>query len=119
MSERKRVTNMKYKLSELSVFFPAYNEAGNIEEMVKQALTVLPCVAEKFEIIVVNDGSKDSTLQIAKRLTRKYRPVRVVSQTNQGYGGALKLGFKSAKFDWIFYSDADLQFDLSELKKFI
>jgi len=110
---------MKQKLPELSLFFPAYNEAGNIEEAVKQALTVLPTVAEKFEIIVVNDGSIDATLAIAKRLARKYKTVRVVSQRNKGYGGALKLGIKSARYEWVFFTDSDLQFDLQELKKFV
>ena len=110
---------MKYKLPELSIFFPVYNEAGNIEEAIKQALFVAPKIAEKHEIIVVDDGSRDATLQIARRLARTDKHVRVVTQYNKGYGGALKLGFKSARYDWVFYTDADLQFDISELKKFI
>ncbi len=110
---------MTHKLPELSVFFPAYNEAGNIEETIKQAMLVLPTVAKTFEVIVVNDGSQDATLQIAKRLTKKYRQLRVVNQRNKGYGGALKRGFKEAQYQWIFFSDSDLQFDLNELKKFI
>ncbi len=107
------------KLPALSVFFPAYNEAGNIEEVVKQALAVLPTVAAHYEVIVVNDGSKDGTLQIARRLSKKYKRVRVANQRNKGYGGALKRGFKEAKYDWIFFTDADLQFDIAELKKFV
>lgn len=107
------------KLDELSIFFPAYNEAANIEEAIRQALAVARTVAEKYEVIVVDDGSKDATLPIARRLARRYKAVRVVTQKNKGYGGALKLGFASARFDWIFFSDSDLQFDLSELKKFI
>ena len=110
---------MKHKLPELSIFFPAYNEAGNIEEAVKQALSFVPKVADKYEIIIVNDGSNDATLPIAKRLARKYKAVRVVTQRNKGYGGALKLGFKSVRYDWIFYTDADLQFDITELKRFV
>lgn len=110
---------MNQKLSELSVFFPAYNEAGNIEETIKQAMMVLPTVAKKFEVIIVNDGSKDATLQVAKRLTKKYRFLKVVNQRNKGYGGALKRGFKEAKYEWVFFSDSDLQFDLQELKTFI
>lgn len=110
---------MRNKLETLSIFFPAYNEAGNIEEALKQALQVAPTVAKEYEVIVVNDGSKDATLQIAKRIAAQNSHVRVVSQRNQGYGGALKRGFKEAKYDWIFFSDSDLQFDLSELEKFI
>lgn len=107
------------KLPELSVFFPAYNEAGNIEKAVKQALLVVPKIAQKYEIIIVNDGSTDKTLAISKQLAKKNKYVRVVSQKNQGYGGALKSGFASAKYDWVFYTDADLQFDMRELTKFI
>lgn len=111
--------SLKNKLPELSLFYPAFNEAGNIEEAVKQALFVLPKIAEKYEIIVVNDGSTDATKQIAKRLSVQYKNVRLVSQKNKGYGGALKRGFKEAKYGWIFFTDADLQFDLKELASFI
>lgn len=107
------------KLSELSVFFPAYNEAANIEETIKQALFVVPRLAKKYEIIVVNDGSTDSTYQIAKRLAKRHKYVRVVTQKNKGYGGALKRGFSTAKYEWVFFTDADLQFDLHELEKFV
>ncbi len=102
---------------ELSLFFPAFNEEDNIKKSVKQALSVLPKIADKFEIIIVNDGSTDKTLKIAKQLERQYEQVRVVSQQNKGYGGALKLGFEMAKYEWIFFTDADLQFNLKEIKK--
>lgn len=115
---RKRASK-SYILPSLSLFFPAYNEAGNIEEAVKQALTILPKVAKKYEIIIVNDGSHDATLPIAKRLARTNKQVRIVSQANKGYGSALKLGFVKSRYEWIFYSDSDLQFDISELQKFL
>lgn len=109
----------KQLLPSISLFYPAYNEAGNIEEAIKQALQVLPSVAQKFEIIVINDGSKDATLTIAKRMAHQHKQVRVISQKNRGYGGALKRGFKTAKYEWIFFTDSDLQFDLSELQRFV
>lgn len=107
------------KLPELSVFFPAYNEAGNIERAVRQALAVLPTVAEKYEVLVIDDGSRDGTPDIVEKLRKDYDTVRVVSQPNKGYGGAVKRGFKEASFQWIFFTDSDLQFDIKELKKFI
>jgi glycosyltransferase involved in cell wall biosynthesis len=79
----------------------------------------VPKIAEKFEIIIINDGSIDGTSLIAERLTKYYPCVRLVSQSNKGYGGALKSGFINSKYDWIFYTDSDLQFDLKELKRFI
>lgn len=113
------MNSTKKKLPELSVFMPAYNEAANIEEAVKQVLAVAPRVAKKFEVIVVNDGSKDCTYQIAKRLASKHKQVRVVTQKNRGYGGALKRGFKTAKYEWVFFTDSDLQFDMEELASLV
>lgn len=107
------------KLPELSVFFPAYNEAGNIEKVIKQAYLVLPLVAKKYEVIIINDGSKDNTKQIVQRLQKKYKNLKLVNQRNKGYGGALKRGFKESKYQWIFFTDSDLQFNMEELEKFI
>ncbi len=107
-------------ISELSVFFPAYNEAENIEKAVRAAKKVLQKVAEKWEIIVVDDGSRDKTAEIADKLGKKDARIRVIShQVNQGYGGALKTGYKSAKYKWVAFTDADGQFDFSEITKFI
>lgn len=107
------------KLSSLSLFYPAYNEAGNIAEAIEQALHVLPLLARRWEVIVVDDGSTDATYAIAKRYARKHPEVRVITQKNKGYGGALQRGFKAAKYQWIFFSDADLQFDISQLQMFV
>lgn len=107
------------KLPSLSVFFPMHNEAENVGRVIAQAQQVLPNVAKKFEIIVVNDGSTDDTAKIANKLAKKDRRIRVISQKNLGYGGALQTGFQAARYDWIFFSDGDLQFDLSDLAKFL
>lgn len=112
-------SNIFTKLPELSVFFPLYNEQENIRPLVKHALKELPKLAKKFEIILVDDGSNDRTGVIADQLTKKWKQVKVVHQKNGGYGTALKTGFRSAKYDWVFFSDGDLQFDLSDLVKFI
>ena len=107
------------RLKELSVFFPLYNEERNVTPLVEEGLKVFPQVAKKFEIILVNDGSSDSTKKVAASLTNKYKQVRLVNQKNKGYGGAVKRGLKEAKYKWIFFSDGDLQFRLSEIKKFV
>lgn len=108
------------KLNQLSVFFPAYNEEENIENTVKKALKVIPKVASKYEVIIVDDGSKDKTGEIVDRLAKKIKEVKVIHhRSNQGYGGALKTGFKTAKYDWVFFSDSDGQFDFGEIKKFL
>ena len=107
------------RLSSLSVFFPMHNEEENITRVIKQAQNVIPKLAEKYEIIVVNDGSRDRTSAIAHQLANKDKHVVVIDQVNLGYGGALQTGFGAAKYDWVFFADGDLQFDLAELSKFV
>lgn len=88
--------------------------------MVKQAAQFLPTVAEKFEIIVVNDGSTDQTAAVTKNLQKQYPQLRLVShEENLGYGASLRTGFEASRYDWIFYTDGDAQFDMTELAKFI
>ncbi len=100
----------------LSVFFPCYNEEGNIERVVGQALEVLPQISEDYEIIMVNDGSQDATAAIADRLAAEHSNVHALHhEVNKGYGGALQSGFRAAGKEWVFYTDGDGQFDLGEL----
>ncbi|MBI3396991.1 glycosyltransferase family 2 protein [Candidatus Woesebacteria bacterium] len=104
----------------LSVFFPAYNEEGNLENTVLSAKKVLEGAAEEWEIIIVDDGSKDKTPEIASKLAEKDKRIKVVThKPNKGYGGALKSGFSKAIYPWIAFSDSDGQFDFSEIKKFL
>lgn len=111
---------MDKKTSELSVFFPAYNEEKNIKNTVEKAKKVLEKIAGKWEIIVVDDGSKDDTRKIVEKLGRKDARIKVKShKVNKGYGGALKTGFKNAKYSWVAFTDSDGQFDFSEINKFL
>ena len=108
------------KLTSLSVFFPAYNEEENIPHLLEQALHYIPAVAETFELIVVDDGSQDNTKSIAQTMADANSRIRVVSHPeNLGYGAALKTGFTEAKYEWVFFTDADLQFNFAELKNFL
>lgn len=112
--------NMAKLIQELSVFFPAYNEEGNIEKTVLNAKKVLQKTAEKWEIIIVNDGSKDNTLKIAQKLSKEDKRIRVINyKVNRGYGAAVKGGLYNAKYPWIVFTDSDGQFEFSELGKFI
>ncbi len=103
----------------LSVFFPAFNEGGNIENTVKKATAVLEKLNLIWEIIIVDDGSKDNTLEVAEGLARNNSKIRVIHQNNGGYGAALVTGFTSARYDLIGYTDSDGQFDFSEVTKFL
>ena len=107
-------------MRELSVIFPALNEEGNIRCTVETILKVLPAVATRWEIIVVDDGSSDTTALICDDLKARYPEVQVVRHgQNRGYGAALKSGIMLAKYDLIFFSDSDGQFDLRDLQQLI
>jgi glycosyltransferase involved in cell wall biosynthesis len=101
----------------LSVFFPAYNDAGTIASLVITSVKVAATLTDDFEVIVINDGSQDDTPKILDELARIYPDsVRIVHhETNRGYGGALRTGFATARKDFVFYTDGDAQYDPSEM----
>lgn len=107
-------------INNLSVFFPCINEEGNIENTVKRAEEVLKRLKLKYEIIIIDDGSTDSTGRIADKLAQENSNIRVVHHLkNLGYGEALKSGFYNARFDTIVYTDGDGQFGFAEVTKFL
>lgn len=100
----------------LTIFFPCFNEEGNVERVTRQAVEVGRQIADDLEVLIVDDGSRDRTGEIADRLAAEIPVVRAVhNQPNRGYGGALQRGFREATKNWIFYTDGDGQFDLNEL----
>ena len=101
----------------LSVFFPAYNDAGTIASLVIRAMKVAGTLTADFEVIVVNDGSSDETPKILDELARLYPDhVRIVHHPqNRGYGGALRTGFATASKELVFYTDGDYQYDPAEM----
>jgi glycosyltransferase involved in cell wall biosynthesis len=105
------------RVARLSYFFPAHNEEANLEGLVEEALATLPTIAEVFEIIAVNDGSKDRTREIADRLAAAHPDVvRVVHHdVNRGYGGALRSGFEASRYELLAFTDGDRQFRVADL----
>jgi glycosyltransferase involved in cell wall biosynthesis len=101
----------------LSVFFPAYNDAGTIASLVITSVKVAATLTPDYEVIVVNDGSSDDTPRILDELATIYPAhVRIVHHPkNRGYGGALRTGFATATKDFVFYTDGDAQYDPSEM----
>lgn len=111
---------MAKKLPELSIFFPFWNEEKNIEEVVSRAIPIAEANAEKWEIILIDDGSTDKTFERATALAQNDSRLKVVGlHPNRGYGAALKAGFENSKYEYVVFSDGDLQFDFSELHKFV
>jgi len=104
----------------ISLVLPAYNEADNIEPMIAEATPALETNASEYEIIVVDDGSADETAAVTRRVMETHPHVRLVQHpVNRGFGAAVISGFTNAEKDWIFYTDADRQFVLSELESFV
>ncbi len=104
----------------LSVIFPAFNEEANIQRTIESARKILPKLAVEWEIIVVDDGSKDATRAISDNLAGHYPEVRAIHHpSNRGYGAALKSGILAARHALIFFTDSDGQFDLQELEQLI
>jgi len=105
------------KFRSLSVFFPAYNDAPSLPDLLHKTFAVLEASVDDFEVIVVNDGSHDNTAEVLESLAREAGPrMRIVTHPeNRGYGGALRSGFEAARKDWVFYTDGDGQYSPSEL----
>jgi glycosyltransferase involved in cell wall biosynthesis len=106
------------RIPAISVFLPSHNEEGNVERVVRSYLAELPRVADDFEIIVVDDGSRDRTGEIAERLAAENSHVKVVRhRVNQGYGGAVISGIRAATKQYVLLCDGDGQFDPSDLER--
>jgi 1,2-diacylglycerol 3-alpha-glucosyltransferase len=100
----------------ISVVFPAYNEEENIGITVQQALDCLESIFQDWEVIVVDDGSRDKTSEVINELAKKEARLTIVRHPgNQGYGAALRSGIQKARKELIFFCDSDLQFRLNEL----
>lgn len=103
----------------LSVVLPAYDEAENIAEMTKAVVKTVTPLTDDYEVIVVDDGSRDGTGEVVRGLSAEDPRIHLVQhEVNQGYGAALYSGLKTAAKDLIFFTDADRQFELADLHKF-
>ncbi|MFN8634484.1 MAG: glycosyltransferase family 2 protein [Chloroflexota bacterium] len=106
----------------ISAVLPAYNEEAIVEQSVLDVAVVLSSLTDDYEIVVVDDGSRDQTCQVLMELAEQYPelPLRVVlHEQNRGYGAALASGFDAATKELIFMTDGDRQFDVTELGRFL
>jgi glycosyltransferase involved in cell wall biosynthesis len=108
------------QIEKISVFLPAYNEEKNLNSTVKNVLENLKKNFSEWELIIVNDGSKDKTGEIADLWAKKDKRVKTIHHNpNQGYGPALISGLYACKYPWISFIDSDGQFDFSEITNFV
>ncbi len=108
-------------VEEISIVFPAYNEEGNVNEAAARAVKAAEIAGiDDYEVIFVDDGSSDETASRVEALQAANPKIHLVRHdVNLGYAIALKTGFGAATKKYIFYSDSDNQFDLTELKNFL
>ena len=108
------------RLRGLSVILPCHDEAQNVERAIDEATAAGELVADAHEILVVDDGSTDATRELAQARAAADPRVRVlVHDGNRGYGAAVRTGIAAARLEWVFLTDADLQFDMTELARFV
>lgn len=106
------------KLSSVSFFCPAYYDEKNLSKLIPKVDKLLKEIANKYEIVIVEDGSPDKTGEVADLLAEKFKNAKVIHhKKNMGYGGALKDGFENAKYDYVMYTDGDNQYDVNEFKQ--
>jgi len=103
-------------VDELSVVLPAFNEEANVERVVRDCVAYLEARVPDYELLVVNDGSRDRTGDILNGLTKEFSRLRPQHHPqNRGYGAALRTGFDAARKRFVFYMDGDGQFDIRDL----
>lgn len=101
----------------ISVFFPCYNDEKTIGQLIQNAHEILKKLNLQHEIIVIDDGSTDNSRSLLKKLKKELPVLKIIfHRQNKGYGGALRSGFKKAKYDLIFYTDGDGQYDVKEME---
>ncbi len=114
------MNNQDFKLSSVSFFCPAYNDGGNLPDLIPAVHSFLTRNSEKFEIVIIHDGGKDNTGEVADELAQKFSNVRVIHhEKNKGYNATLKEGFEGGKYEYVMYTDGDNQYDVNEFEPYL
>jgi glycosyltransferase involved in cell wall biosynthesis len=105
-------------LKSLSIFFPCYNEEANLDSMIEQAVAVGESYGVDYEVIVVDDGSRDRSAEIVRGWSKRNPRVWLIQhEKNKGYGAALRTGLRNARKELVFLVDGDNQFQLADVEK--
>ena len=102
----------------ISIMFPIYKDRRTVEKMITKSLKVLKKLVKRYEVVIVDDGCPEKSGLLAKRITKKNKNVKVIiHKKNLGYGAAIKTGIKNCKYEWIFQTDGDGEYDVNDLIK--
>lgn len=97
----------------ISVVMPAYNEELTISDAIEDVIKHVVAITGDAEFIIVDDGSRDQTAAIVRKLREKHRCIHLLQQANGGHGPALRAGIEAATGDWLLLLDSDCQVDLA------
>ena len=105
---------------DISLVIPVYNEEESLGLLQDEIIKTMDSLSLRYEVIYVDDGSTDSSLNILKSLKRKYSNVKIIAfMENRGQSIAFYAGFRQARGEWIATLDADLQNPPSEIPKLL
>jgi glycosyltransferase involved in cell wall biosynthesis len=114
------MTNNPTQLSSISFFCPAYNDELNLPDLIPNVSTFLEIHANQYEIVIIEDGSPDTTGAVADNLATRYPNIRVIHhKSNQGYTATLKEGFKNAAYNYVMYTYGDNQYDVFDFEPYL
>ena len=100
--------------------FPLYKDSRTVKKMITKSLKVLKKLTDKYEVVIVDDGCPEKSGLLAKNFSKNIKKIKVIfHKQNLGYGSAIKTGLKNCKYQWIFQTDGDAEYDVNDLKKLI
>jgi glycosyltransferase involved in cell wall biosynthesis len=107
------------KIESISIMFPLYKDKRTVKKMISSSINLMKNMNKNFEIIMVDDGCPEKSGFYAKKFIKKKNIKVIFHKKNLGYGAAIKTGLKNCKYDWIFQTDGDAEYDVEDLKKLL
>ena len=100
--------------------FPLYKDKQTVEKMIIRSTSVMKKLKKKYEIVIVDDGCPEQSGQYAKKFSINNKKIKVIfHKKNLGYGAAIKTGLKNCRYQWIFQTDGDAEYDVRDLIKLV